>query len=345
MRTTPFFYYRMIERIIIIDDVDPLAFYGVNNSNIQLIRNLYPKLRIAARGSVIKVIGEEQETLEFADRIKQLEQYCVQYNQLPQEVILDTLRGTAPRKLDMEEAIIYGMNGKPIVAHTPNQHRLVKSYLKNDLTFAIGPAGTGKTYIAIALAVRALKNREVKKIILSRPAVEAGEKLGFLPGDMKEKIDPYLQPLYDALQDMLPAMKLRDYMDTNVIQIAPLAFMRGRTLNDAVIILDEAQNTTTHQIKMFLTRLGMNSKMIVTGDVTQIDLPSAQKSGLVQALDILREVKGVGRIEFEKKDIVRHHLVQRIVEAYERHDELMRALGVPEPEPDSDQPDSPASDR
>ena len=314
----------MIERTIIIDSIDPIIFYGVNNCNIQLIRNLFPKLRVAARGTVIKVIGDELETQEFEDKVKKLEDYCCKYNKLTSEVIIDTIRGAVPKDIGIDEAIIYGINGKPIQARTPNQQKLVKAYSDNDLTFALGPAGTGKTYIAIALAVRALKNREVKKIILSRPAVEAGEKLGFLPGDMKDKIDPYLQPLYDALQDMIPAMKLKDYMDTNVIQIAPLAFMRGRTLNDAVIILDEAQNTTTHQIKMFLTRLGMGSKMIITGDMTQIDLPRSTQSGLVQALHILSDVKGVGQVEFSKKDIVRHQLVQRIVEAYERYDEQQR---------------------
>ena len=210
------------------------------------------------------------------------------------------------------------MNGKSIMARTKNQQKLVKDFETNDLLFAIGPAGSGKTYTAIALAVRALKNREKKKIILSRPAVEAGEKLGFLPGDMKEKIDPYLQPLYDALQDMLPAAKLKDYMENGTIQIAPLAFMRGRTLSDAVVILDEAQNSTTMQIKMFLTRMGLNTKMIVTGDITQIDLPMQQKSGLIDALEVLRNVKGIAKIEFDKGDIVRHKLVQRIVEAYEK---------------------------
>ena len=217
------------------------------------------------------------------------------------------------------------MNGKAIVARTENQQLLVKAFEENDLVFATGPAGTGKTFVAIALAVKALKNKEIRKIILSRPAVEAGEKLGFLPGEMKDKLDPYLQPLYDALQDMIPGAKLKEYMENNVIQIAPLAFMRGRTLNDAVIILDEAQNTTTHQIKMFLTRLGMNAKMIITGDVTQIDLPPTATSGLVQAMQILKGVKGIGKIEFDKKDIVRHKLVQRIVEAYDKFDEKKKA--------------------
>ncbi len=310
----------MIERHVIIDNVDPVVFYGVNNSNIQLIRNLFPKLRMAARGNVIKVIGEEEETAFFEQKIKELAEFCNHYNQLTDDVIINTIKGTPPKELKMDDAIVFGVNGKPIKARTPNQQLLVKTISESDLTFALGPAGTGKTYLAVAMAVRALKNREVRKIILSRPAVEAGEKLGFLPGDMKDKIDPYLQPLYDALEDMIPPMKLKEYMETNVIQIAPLAFMRGRTLNDAMVVLDEAQNTTTHQIKMFLTRLGMGSKMIVTGDVTQIDLPRTTSSGLIQALKILRNVKGIGKVEFEKADIVRHHLVQRIVEAYERFD-------------------------
>lgn len=315
----------MIERHVIIDNVDPVVFYGVNNCNIQLIRNLFPKLRMAARGNVIKVIGDEEETAIFEQKVKELADFCNHYNQLNEEVIIDTIKGTPPKELKMDDAIIFGVNGKPIKARTPNQQLLVKTFTENDLTFALGPAGTGKTYLAVAMAVRALKNREVRKIILSRPAVEAGEKLGFLPGDMKDKIDPYLQPLYDALEDLIPNAKLKEYMETKVIQIAPLAFMRGRTLNDAIVVLDEAQNTTTHQIKMFLTRLGMGSKMIVTGDVTQIDLPRTTASGLIQALKILRNVKGIGRVEFEKKDIVRHHLVQRIVEAYERHDEEEQA--------------------
>ena len=315
----------MNERIIIIDNVDPVIFYGVNNCNIQLIRNLFPKLRMAARGNVIKVIGDEQETSVFEEKVKKLEDYCSRYNKLTEDVILDVIKGEPPKELKMDEAIIYGVNGKPISGRTPNQQLLVKTYQQNDLTFALGPAGTGKTYIAIALAVRALKNKEVRKIILSRPAVEAGEKLGFLPGDMKDQIDPYLQPPYDALEDMIPAVKLKEYMESNVIQIAPLAFMRGRTLSDAVIVLDEAQNTTTHQIKMFLTRLGMGSKMIITGDVTQIDLPRTSVSGLVQALTVLKGVPGIGLVEFGKKDIVRHHLVQRIVEAYEKHEATQKA--------------------
>ena len=311
----------MIERLVVIDSVDPVTFYGVNNSNMQLIRNLFPKLRIAARGTLIKVLGDDNETAEFETKINELVDYCVKYNKLTEETIIDVIKGRPPKELKMDDVIIFGVNGKPIQGRSANQQRLVKAFNESDLTFALGPAGTGKTYVAIALAVKALKNREVRRIILSRPAVEAGEKLGFLPGDMKDKIDPYLQPLYDALEDMSPQNKLKEYMETNVIQIAPLAFMRGRTLSDAVIILDEAQNTTTHQIKMFLTRLGMNAKMIITGDITQIDLPHSTQSGLVHALRVLKDVKGISCVQFDKTDIVRHHLVQRIVDAYEKYNE------------------------
>ena len=311
----------MIERIYILESVDPVIFYGVNNSNMQLIKTLFPKLRIVARGNVMKVIGDEDESELFLKKIREVEKYCEEFNSLSEDVILDIIKGKGPTVVKQENLIIHGMNGKPITARTENQQLLVKAFENNDLVFATGPAGSGKTFVANPLAVKALKNKEVRKIILSRPAVEAGEKLGFLPGEMKDKLDPYLQPLYDALQDMIPAAKLKEYMENNVIQIAPLAFMRGRTLNDAVIILDEAQNTTTHQIKMFLTRLGMNAKMIVTGDVTQIDLPPSTTSGLIQAMQILKGVNGIGKIEFTKKDIVRHKLVQRIVEAYDKFDD------------------------
>lgn len=310
----------MIERIYILETVDPVIFYGVNNSNMQLIKTLFPKLRIVARGNVMKVIGDEEESELFLKKIREIEKYCEEFNSLSEEVIIDIVKGKGPTVVKQENLIIHGMNGKPITARTENQQLLVKAFEENDLVFATGPAGSGKTFVAIALAVKALKNKEVRKIILSRPAVEAGEKLGFLPGEMKDKLDPYLQPLYDALQDMIPAVKLKEYMENNVIQIAPLAFMRGRTLNDAVIILDEAQNTTTHQIKMFLTRLGMNAKMIVTGDMTQIDLPASVTSGLKEAMGVLKYVPGIGRVEFNKKDIVRHKLVQRIVEAYDKFD-------------------------
>ena len=314
----------MIEKHIVLEDIDPVIFYGVNNANIQMIKALYPKLRIVARGNVIRVMGDEEEMCAFEESIIALEKHCAKYNSLKEEIILDIVKGKTPQIEKTGDTIVFSVTGKPIVPRSENQLKLVKEFEKNDMIFAIGPAGSGKTYTAIALAVRSLKNKEIKKIILSRPAVEAGEKLGFLPGDMKDKIDPYLQPLYDALQDMIPAAKLKEYMELNVIQIAPLAFMRGRTLNDAVVILDEAQNTTTQQIKMFLTRMGMNTKMIVTGDMTQIDLPSSQKSGLVQALHILKEVKGISFIELNKKDIVRHKLVTRIVEAYEKFEEKQK---------------------
>lgn len=314
----------MIEKLIVLEDVDPVTFYGVNNSNMQLLKALYPKLRIVARGNVIKVLGDEEQMAAFEESVGKLQKYCLEYNALSEENIIDIVKGNAPQAEQSGNVIVFSVTGRPIIPRSENQLRLVEAYQKDDMVFAIGPAGSGKTYTAIALAVRALKNKEVKKIVLSRPAVEAGEKLGFLPGDMKEKIDPYLQPLYDALQDMIPAAKLQEYLETNVIQIAPLAFMRGRTLNDAVVILDEAQNTTPQQIKMFLTRMGMNTKMIVTGDITQIDLPSSQKSGLIQAVNILRGVKGISFVELGKKDIVRHKLVERVVEAYERFEKAER---------------------
>ncbi len=314
----------MNERVLTIEQADPAIFHGVNNSNLQLIKALYPKLRIVSRGNIIKIYGDISDMDAFERAFVELEKYCLDFNTLNEETIRDIVKGKAPLEVKTDNLILHGMSGKAILARTKNQQKLVDSYDKNDLIFAIGPAGSGKTYTAIALAVRALKNREVKKIILCRPAVEAGEKLGFLPGDMKEKIDPYLQPLYDALEDMIPPAKLKDYMENKIIQIAPLAFMRGRTLSDAVIILDEAQNTTTQQIKMFMTRLGMNAKMIITGDMTQIDLPYNVTSGLIQALGILKNVKGIGKIEFDREDIVRHKLVQNIVDAYEVFNEAKK---------------------
>ena len=308
----------MLEKHIVIEDIDPVILYGVNNTNIQMVKALYPKLRIVARGNVIHVMGDELEMSAFEENIGKLQQHCLKYNSLTEEDILQITRGEKVRRDGVEGVIVYSVTGKPITARSENQQKLVKAYEENDMVFAVGPAGSGKTYTSIALAVRALKNKEIRKIILSRPAVEAGEKLGFLPGDMKEKIDPYLQPLYDALEDMIPVQRLREMMEQDVIQIAPLAFMRGRTLNDAVVILDEAQNTTSAQIKMFLTRMGMNSKMIVTGDMTQIDLPRNVRSGLVEALEILDGVPGIGVVHLNKKDIVRHRLVTRIVEAYEK---------------------------
>lgn len=314
----------MIEKHIVLEDIDPVILYGVNNVNIQMIKALYPKLRIVARGNVIKVMGDEEEMCAFEESIIELEKHCVKYNSLNEEAILDIVKG---KKIEVEQpndVIVYSVTGKPITPRSENQRKLVKAFNENDMIFATGPAGSGKTYTAIALAVKAMKNKQIKKIILSRPAVEAGEKLGFLPGDMKDKIDPYLQPLYDALQDMIPAAKLQEMLELNIIQIAPLAFMRGRTLNDAVVILDEAQNTTAQQIKMFLTRMGMNTKMIVTGDVTQIDLPLSQMSGLIQAMRILKGIKGISFIEMNKKDIIRHKLVTRIVEAYEKYEEAVK---------------------
>ncbi|MEG1581424.1 MAG: PhoH family protein [Bacteroidaceae bacterium] len=309
----------MIEKHLVLEETDPVLFYGVNNVHLRMIKALYPKLRIVARDHIIKVMGEEDEIESFEQNVILLERHCAKYNSLNEETIIDILNGHKTKAEAEKGIIVYSTTGKPITARSDNQRKLVDAYEKNDLLFAIGPAGSGKTYTSIALAVRALKNKEIKKIILSRPAVEAGEKLGFLPGDMKDKIDPYLQPLYDALEEMIPPLRLKELMDTKIIQIAPLAFMRGRTLNDAVVILDEAQNTTTAQIKMFLTRMGLNTKMIVTGDCTQIDLPLSQRSGLVEALHILKDVKGIAFIELNKKDIVRHKLVTRIVEAYEKN--------------------------
>lgn len=310
----------MIEKHYILEEADPVLFYGANNANIRMLRALCPKLRIMARDNVVRVVGVEEEMAAFDELMRRLEKHCAKYNRLTEEDILQAVKGRIQDNEPSGEVIVYSTGGKPITPRSENQRLLVEAYRTSDMIFAVGPAGSGKTYTAIALAVRALKNKEVKKIILSRPAVEAGEKLGFLPGDMKDKIDPYLQPLYDALQEMIPANKLQEYMDANVIQIAPLAFMRGRTLNDAVVILDEAQNTTTAQIKMFLTRMGWNTKMIITGDCTQIDLPASQKSGLTEAQRILKGVKGIAFIEMNQKDIIRHKLVTRIVEAYAKED-------------------------
>ena len=298
------------------DALDTATFYGVNNINILCLKNQHPDVRVVARGYQVKVIGSQPSITRFEQNLRKCEAFCIKNNTLNENQILQILHGEQPSEFLQDNLILHGVNGKSIVARSANQQLLVDAYEENDLLFAIGPAGSGKTYTAIALAVRALKNREVKRIILSRPAVEAGEKLGFLPGDMKEKIDPYLQPLYDALQDMIPGAKLNEYMERGVIQIAPLAFMRGRTLADAIVILDEAQNTTTAQLKMFLTRLGVHGKMIVTGDLTQIDLPASQKSGLKDAIERLKDIRGIAMVEFTQKDIVRHHLVQRIVDAY-----------------------------
>ena len=306
-----------MEIIISLNDaLDTPTFYGVNNQNMQCLKNQHPDVRVVARGYQVKVTGSETAVAHFEQSLHLCEQFCIRNNRLTEQDILMLLHGDKPHEQVTDNLILHGVNGKSIYARSINQQALVSAYEENDLLFAVGPAGSGKTYTAIALAVKALKQREVRRIILSRPAVEAGEKLGFLPGDMKEKIDPYLQPLYDALQDMIPAAKLTEYMEKGTIQIAPLAFMRGRTLSDAVVILDEAQNTTALQLKMFLTRLGLGGKMIVTGDMTQIDLPASQKSGLRDALERFQNIKGIKIIEFNEKDIVRHPLVKRIVAAY-----------------------------
>ena len=310
----------LIEKHIVLEDIDPLMFYGVGNSHLQMIRSLYPKLRIVARDNVIRVLGDEEQMAKAEEDIERMRQHLLKYNLLKEEDILDIVKGQQTKADMVKGVLLYNISGRPIKPRSENQQALVDAYEKNDMVFAVGPAGTGKTYLGIALAVKALKDKVAKKIILSRPAVEAGEKLGFLPGDMKDKIDPYLQPLYDALEDMIPAVKLQDMMEKHVIQIAPLAFMRGRTLSDAVVILDEAQNTTTQQIRMFLTRMGMNTKMIITGDMTQIDLPREQRSGLKEALRVLDGVEGIGVVQLAQKDIVRHKLVTRIVNAYEKYD-------------------------
>ena len=310
----------MIEKHIVLEDIDPVMFYGVNNAHLQMIKSLYPKLRIVARDNVIRVLGDEEEMAKVEEDIEQMRKHLLKYNMLNDEDILDIVKGKQTKADSVKGVLVYSISGRPIKSRSENQQQLIDAYEKNDMVFAVGPAGTGKTYLSIALAVKALKEKAIKKIILSRPAVEAGEKLGFLPGDMKDKIDPYLQPLYNALEDMIPAVKLQDMMEKHIIQIAPLAFMRGRTLSDAVVILDEAQNTTSQQIRMFLTRMGMNTKMIITGDLTQIDLPREQRSGLKEALKILDGVEGIGVVKLGQKDIVRHKLVTRIVNAYDKYD-------------------------
>lgn len=311
----------MIEKHLILEEIDPVAFYGVKNSHLQVIKGLFPKLRIVARDNVIKVLGDEENIASFEDCINRLQKHILHFNALGIEQIIDIVKDKETQVKD-DNVVVYSIIGRPVKARTQNQQRLIDAFNQNDMVFAVGPAGTGKTYLSIALAVKALKEKSIKRIILSRPAVEAGEKLGFLPGDMKDKIDPYLQPLYDALGDMIPAVKLQDMMEKNVIQIAPLAFMRGRTLSDAVVILDEAQNTTAAQIRMFLTRMGWNTKMIITGDLTQVDLPNEQKSGLKEALRILTGIEGIGVVELDQKDVVRHKLVTKIVNAYEQAEKI-----------------------
>lgn len=310
-----------MEKQIILEGIDPLEFYGINNVKINLIKTYFPKIRITARGNSLYLQGEEKELRLFEKKLTFLLDHYYQFNILSEEIIgqilINEYAGGNENWEDESDILAYSISGKPVRARTPNQRVLVEKSRESDLVFAIGPAGTGKTYTAIALAVRALKNREIKRIILSRPAVEAGERLGFLPGDLKEKIDPYLQPLYDALLDMIPAKKLEEFLKEGTIQIAPLAFMRGRTLSNAFVILDEAQNTTINQLKMFLTRMGLNAKFVVTGDITQIDLPDRNQSGLLQAMKILKNIEGISVVLFDKKDIVRHKLVRDIVEAYD----------------------------
>jgi len=310
----------LIEKHIILEDIDPVSFYGVGNGHLQILKSLFPKLRIVARDNVIRVLGDEEEMCQFEENVESIRKHILKYNSINDEDIIDIIKGKHTTSDTVKGVIVYNLSGRPIKSHSENQQKLIDTYEQNDMVFAVGPAGTGKTYLSIALAVKALKEKTAKRIILSRPAVEAGEKLGFLPGDMKEKIDPYLQPLYDALEDMLPAVKLQDMLDKNVIQIAPLAFMRGRTLSDAVVILDEAQNTTPEQLRMFLTRMGWNTKMIITGDLTQVDLPRGTRSGLREALDLLSGIEGIGTVELGGKDIVRHKLVTRIVKAYDEFD-------------------------
>lgn len=311
----------MNERIYLLEEADPQVFFGVNNRNLLILKETHPKLRIMARGNIIKVIGEAEELKPFLRLLNQMEEHVTKYNTLDEGTLEAMISGEERvAKQPQEDIVVYGAGGKPITARTQNQAKLIELIESHDLVFATGPAGSGKTFLAIVMAVKLLKSKEVRRIILSRPAVEAGEKLGFLPGEMKDKLDPYLQPLYDALQELIPAIRLKEYMESGVIQIAPLAYMRGRTLNDAVIILDEAQNTTPHQMKMFLTRLGQSAKMIITGDMTQVDLPKGVPSGLREAERILRNVDGIGWMEFEKKDIMRHELVQAIVDAYNAHE-------------------------
>ncbi len=315
----------MTEKLIVLEDVDPAEFYGLYDANLEKIKTKFPKLKVIARGSTLKIMGEESEINRFDRKLTELIEYYTRYGHISPQVIDQIYDGglpdVAPSNSDNQQIIVYGNNGLIVRARTVNQIRLLEAYAKNDLIFVTGPAGSGKTYTAIALAVRALKNKEVKRIILIRPAVEAGEKLGFLPGDIKEKLDPYLQPLYDALNDMIPAAKLSKYIEDGTVQIAPLAYMRGRTLDNAFVILDEAQNTTVSQIKMFLTRMGKNARFIVTGDNTQIDLPRRSDSGLMPVINMLRGIEGIGIIEFDNRDIIRHRLVKHIVEAFEKNTE------------------------
>lgn len=310
----------MREKHIVLEDIDPIMFYGVGNCHLQMVKSLFPKLRIMARGNVLRVLGDEEEIAKIEEDVESMRKHLLTHNTISEEDILDIVKGRKTASESSKGVIVYSMSGRPIKSKSENQQKLIDAYYENDMIFAVGPAGTGKTYLSIALAVKALKEKTAKKIILCRPAVEAGEKLGFLPGDIKDKIDPYLQPLYDALEDMLPGVKLQDMMEKRIIQICPLAFMRGRTLSDAIVILDEAQNTTPAQLRMFLTRMGWNTKMMITGDLTQVDLPKQSKCGLREALSILKNTEGIAMVYFNQKDIVRHKLVTRIVNAYDAYD-------------------------
>ena len=309
----------MTEKIFTLESINPVEIFGINDVNLELMRRFFPKIKIISRGEIIKVMGDEAELKLFTSRFELVLLHYEKFGKLTEqdiEYIMDTQQLFDNKSAADKDVLLHGKNGMPIKARTVNQQLMVDSYAKNDMIFAIGPAGTGKTYTAMALAVRALKNKEIKRIILTRPAVEAGENLGFLPGDLKDKLDPYLQPLYDALRDMLPSQKLYSYMEDGTIEVAPLAFMRGRTLENAFAILDEAQNATEKQLKMFLTRMGRNSKFIITGDITQIDLPRTQASGLIQATRILKNIPGIDIIWLDDRDIIRHKLVNRIVDAY-----------------------------
>lgn len=315
----------MTEKEILIPPIDPLEFFGPSNNKFNIIRDRFPKLKITARGSTIKAVGDEDELVEFENKVSLVFWHIEKYNHVNQAQLEHILNGdheaSQPAGANGEGVLVFGPGGLKVTARTPNQKRMVEALDTSDMLFAVGPAGTGKTYTAIALAVRALKEKQVRKIILTRPAVEAGENLGFLPGDLKEKLDPYMQPLYDALMDMLPYEKLADYIEKDVIEIAPLAFMRGRTLDRAFVILDEAQNATYGQMKMFLTRMGMSAKFIITGDKTQVDLPKNQVSGLVKSLDTLKGVEGIAVIELDGRDVIRHKLVKRIIDAFEKEEQ------------------------
>ena len=307
----------MIEKHIILEDIDPVAFYGVGNGHLQMLKSLFPKLRIVARDNIIRVLGDEEVMCQFEENVESIRKHILKYNSIGDEDILDIIKGKQTKADAVKGVIVYNLSGRPIKGRTENQQKLIDAYEKNDMLFAVGPAGTGKTYLSIALAVKALKEKTAKRVILSRPAVEAGEKLGFLPGDMKDKLDPYLQPLYDALGDMIPPKKLQEFIADGTIQIAPLAYMRGRTLDRACVILDEAQNTNLGQLKMFLTRMGRDAKFIVTGDASQVDLPNKSDSGLLRGMKLVEGIKGIACITFTNADIVRHPLVTKIVKAFD----------------------------